>query len=155
MTELAEIVGEIPFQLGYLLPEIGDAESYVHALGVSAFERFDDAPVYEQTYHGVPVALRQNLVLGFRQGLNIKMIEVIEGRSAYSDVLDTKPVGGLFHVEWKVDDLEQATAAMLTAGHEPVQTGRFGERGGFLYFDTRRKHGFESVGGIQLLSIEA
>ena len=141
MSAFTEIVSEPPFQLGYVLPEIGDADSYMHALGVGAFERFDDAPIHSEIYRGQPVSPRQNLVLGFRQELNIELIEVIEGPSIYTDFLDSRPMGGLHHVGWRVADLGRAAAVMSAAGYEPVQTGRFGDGGGHLYFDTRVRLG--------------
>lgn len=52
MHALEEIVGNAPFQLGYIVPEIGDAGSFMHALGGSIFERFDDARIHSQTYRG-------------------------------------------------------------------------------------------------------
>ncbi len=130
-----------PFQLGYVLPEVGDVGGYMHALGVSVFERFDETLIHSLTYHGSPASPRQNLVLGFRLDLNVELIEVIEGPSIYMDFLDSNPLGGLHHVGFKVADIEAAAAAMYASGHEPIQAGRIGEGGGFLYFDTRSRMG--------------
>ena len=132
-----DILTRPPFQLGYVFPRASTGEAFMLSMGAGRFTRFDDAPVHSQTLNGVPMECRQNLAFGFLGDLNIELVEPIDGQNIYTQFLDGQPEGGLHHIAWKVEDIDDAMAAMRNAGLNEVQTGRFGAGTRFAYYDAR------------------
>jgi hypothetical protein len=70
-------------------------------------------------------------------GVQLELVQPVEGPSVYRDWLEEHGEG-LHHLNFLVDDVDQAVAALAKQGFPSMQGGKFGppeQRGAFNYVD--------------------
>lgn len=107
-------------QLGFVVADLDHAvRSWTQRFGVGPWTVFRNVAM-RGTYLGQPTTVTIDVALGYR---GEEQIEFIAARSAtpspYQDQAG-RPLEGLHHVAWIVDDLEGETAALESEGMTPV-----------------------------------
>lgn len=94
----------------------------------------------ETFYHGEPIDLDVDILIGFCGGIEIELIQVRnEVENIYSDIL-RKQNGGIHHLGFFINGYDSKLAGMRKSGVEPLQWGTLKTKGGavtrYVYFDT-------------------
>jgi catechol 2,3-dioxygenase-like lactoylglutathione lyase family enzyme len=115
------------------------AKNYWTILGIGPWSIFEwEAPlVYDRTYHGERAWARERIALAQVGDVQLELVQPVEGPSIYRDWLEEHGEG-LHHMNFLVDDVDQAVAALAEQGFPSMQSGRFGppeQRGAYNYVD--------------------
>jgi catechol 2,3-dioxygenase-like lactoylglutathione lyase family enzyme len=114
-------------QQGYVVPDVEESIAHWLARGVGPFF-LQDIRNFSGQYDGNPI--QADMRAGFAY-CGDQQIEVItpEGDhpSIYKDYLKTTPEGGLQHLAYWVDDVDEALADIAAKGHEFRVWQRYGE----------------------------
>jgi catechol 2,3-dioxygenase-like lactoylglutathione lyase family enzyme len=115
------------------------AENYWNILGIGpwAIYAWEYPPVYDRTYHGRTVWAREKIALAQVGKVQLELVQPVEGPSIYADWLNERGEG-LHHMNFLVDDVDQAVSVLTDQGFESLQGGKFGPReqkGAYNYVD--------------------
>ncbi|HWR91975.1 MAG TPA: VOC family protein, partial [Desulfobacterales bacterium] len=117
------------------------AENYWNILGIGPWAIFKwQAPlVYDRKYHGETVWAREKIALAQVGGVQLELVQPVEGPSIYRDWL--KEHGeGLHHMNFLVDDVDEACRILSVQGFPSLQSGKFGppeQKGAYNYVDIK------------------
>ena len=138
---MSRIFGEIR-QNGYVVRDIEAAiRHWTDVLGVGPFFYIEHPPIEDFRYHGEPSDADVSIALTNSGPLQIELIQQRNaGQSMYRDFLSAGNEG-LQHVAYWTTDFETDLDRCLTAGYTVGQSGRVGDRGRFVYFDTEAHPG--------------
>jgi len=116
------------------LPRI--AENYWSILGIGPWDiSMIEAPRTDRTYHGKPAWAREKMGLVQVGGVQLELLEPIEGDSIYQDFI-AEHGEGLHHLQFRSDDVDEAAEILAGEGFPTIQSGRGGppgKRGGYSY----------------------
>jgi methylmalonyl-CoA/ethylmalonyl-CoA epimerase len=124
---------------------VKDAESvarnYWDILGIGPWAIIEwEAPVvYDRRYHGKPVMAREKLAFAQAGGVQIELVQFVEGPSIYRDWLEERGEG-LHHLNFLVDDIDETADLLTKQGFPSLQSGRCGleeQKGGYNYIDIK------------------
>ena len=73
-------------------------------------------------------------------GIRFELIQPVEGKSIFTEFLE-KRGEGVHHLDYLVDDVDEATAVMAKKGFKPVFSGKYADGGAFAHFDTDKTGG--------------
>ena len=129
-------------QIGIVVRDVESvARNYWDILGIGPWAIIEwEAPaVYDRKYHGKPVMAKEKLAFAQAGGVQIELVQAVEGPSIYRDWLEERGEG-LHHLNFLVDDID-GTAEMLTRqGFPSLQSGKCGPeelKGGYNYIDIK------------------
>jgi catechol 2,3-dioxygenase-like lactoylglutathione lyase family enzyme len=117
------------------------AENYWNILGIGpwAIYKWEAPLVYDRKYHGRTVWAREKIALAQVGDVQLELVQPVEGPSIYQDWLDE--VGeGLHHMNFLVDDVDEAVEMLAMEGFPSMQSGRFEPReqkGAYNYIDIK------------------
>jgi len=126
------------------------AEDYWSILGIGPWDiSMLEAPKVDRTYHGKPAWAREKMGLVQVGGVQLELLEPVEGDSIYKDFL-TEHGEGLHHLQFRADDVDEAAEILAKEGFPTIQSGRAGpleKRGGYSYIYLEPLHAiWEPVG---------
>ncbi|WP_044873004.1 VOC family protein [Pseudomonas sp. LFM046] len=107
-------------QLGYLVDNLDQGmDRWVQRLGVGPWTAFRDV-VLDGRYRGEAVQVEMNVGLAYQGDVQIELIEVVQdSASPYRDA-QGRPLLGLHHIAWVVDDLDRELARLTSNGLQVV-----------------------------------
>jgi catechol 2,3-dioxygenase-like lactoylglutathione lyase family enzyme len=116
------------------------AENYWTIFGIGPWQIFNwEAPlVYDRKYRGKNAWAREKIALAQVGKVQLELVQPVDGPSIYRDWLDEHGEG-LHHMNFLVDDVDEAVAAMESDGFPSIQSGRFGppdQKGAYNYVET-------------------
>jgi catechol 2,3-dioxygenase-like lactoylglutathione lyase family enzyme len=117
------------------------AENYRTILGIGPWAIYNwEAPlVYSRKYRGQVAWAREKIALVQVGGVQLELVQPVEGPSIYADWL--KEHGeGLHHINFLVDDVDEAEAILAEQGFPSLQSGKFGpkeQKGAYDYIDIK------------------
>jgi methylmalonyl-CoA/ethylmalonyl-CoA epimerase len=128
-----------PEQLGFVVRSIDEAiPKYSEIYGVT-FPTIVVPEYFNRTYRGEKEDFRMKIALGRLGGLEVELIEHLEGRTVYRDFLE-RGGEGFHHLGVEVPDFDGAVRALQARGIAIIQSGeRTGAR--FAYMDTEKTFG--------------
>ncbi len=110
-------------QIGIVVKDIAkSAEFYQHTLGV-AFQVID-RPKETCQLHGKETSFRIKTALGNAAGLQIELIQILEGRTAHVEFMEAHGEG-IHHFGIYVEDLEKEIEACAREGIDLISRGEF------------------------------
>ena len=117
------------------------AENYWKILGIGPWAIFKwEAPlVYDRKYHGQAVWAREKIALAQVGNMQLELVQPVEGPSIYRDWLEEHGEG-LHHMNFLVDDVDEAAEVLAIEGFTSIQSGRFEPReqkGAYNYIDIK------------------
>jgi catechol 2,3-dioxygenase-like lactoylglutathione lyase family enzyme len=117
------------------------AKHYWNILGIGPWYIYDwEAPlVYDRKYHGQTVWAREKIALAQAGGVQLELVQPVEGPSIYRDWLEEHGEG-LHHLNFLVDDVDEAARTLAEQGFVSIQSGRFEpkeEKGAYNYIDIK------------------
>ena len=141
------VAAQRPTHIAFVIRELAPVSAYWAKLGFPAMSAGHAMPRAGHTYHGKPLALAFDV--GWQRHTQPYFEWIIPPQTPANCYADTlKAHGeGIHHLGFQVDDLAQTTAAYGKLGHQPVQTGGWGEdgkknSGRYAYMDT------DAIGGV-------
>ena len=113
--------------VGYVVEDLEAAiDRFVRTQGVGPFFVIEHVPFDEVTYTGEPAVYDHSSAFGGWGPITVELTEVHAVEPAgLADAL-VKPGGGVGHVAWVVDSIEEESANLEPAGIRPFHTGRIG-----------------------------
>jgi hypothetical protein len=134
---MSRIFGE-PRQNGYVVPDIAAAmDHWVEVLGIGPFFYFERVPIEDFRYRGEPSPIEVSIALANSGALQVELIQQRnDAPSMYRDFLERQPQGGLQHLAYWTNEFDTALERLPKSGYAIGQSGRIGQRGRFVYFDT-------------------
>nr|MDO8087805.1 VOC family protein [Candidatus Sigynarchaeum springense] len=110
-------------QIGILVKDISKAiDFYQHTLGISF--QVMDRPRETCQLHGKESSFRLKTALGNSAGMQIELIQVLEGRTAHVEFMEAHGEG-IHHFGLYVEDLEAEIAACAKDGIGVISSGEF------------------------------
>ena len=124
-------------QNGYVVRDIEAAlKHWTEVMGVGPFWYFERVPIEAFEYGGEPSPLEVSIALANSGALQIELIQQRnEAPSMYRDFLAAGQEG-LQHVAYWTGEFDQDLERALEAGFRIGQSGRIGEDGRFVYFES-------------------
>ena len=119
-------------------------ENYWSILGIGPWDiSMLEAPViFNRTYYGKPAWAREKMGLAQAGGVQLELLEPVEGDSIYQDFI-TEHGEGLHHLNFLVDDLDGTAEILAKEGFPTIQSGRVGspeDPSGYNYIDIKPLH---------------
>ena len=116
-------------------------ENYWNILGIGPWDIYPwEAPlVYDRTYHGKPAWGREKIAITTVGAVVIELCQPIDGDSIYQDFL-MEHGEGLHHLQFLVDNVDEATEILAKEGFPCLQSGHFGDNGAYSHIDIRPLH---------------
>lgn len=128
-------------QIGIVVRDVEQvARSYSEILGVGPWTVFEwEAPlVYSRTYQGEKIVSRERIATAQAGNLQLELLQPVVGPSIYRDWIEEHGEG-LHHLNFSVDDMDAAGAALAGHGSVCIASGKFrataGGESSFAYFD--------------------
>lgn len=120
------------------------AKNYWTILGIGPWAIFEwEAPlVYDRKYHGQAAWAREKIALAQVGNVQLELVQPVEGPSIYRDWIEEHGEG-LHHVNFLVDDVDEAAEILAREGFPSLQSGKFGRReqkGAYNYVETKPLH---------------
>ena len=117
------------------------AENYWKILGIGPWSIFDwESPlVYDRKYYGKATWAREKIALAQVGDVQLELVQPVDGDSIYQDWLDAHGEG-LHHLNFLVDDVDEAEAILAREGFPSIQSGKFGpkeQKGAYNYIDIK------------------
>ena len=131
--------------IAVVVRDIMQAVKHYSSVGIGPFESYP--PIREYVRVDVPdESAFYNLKIRVAQigPVSLQIIQPPEGRTIYGDFLENRGEG-VFHLGFRVDDIEKEEACLKKLGLEVLSSGRRADGSGFTYFDTA------AIGGVNLL----
>jgi catechol 2,3-dioxygenase-like lactoylglutathione lyase family enzyme len=132
-------------QVGIAVADIDSTvEAFWRILGIGPWSIYAwEAPtVYGRTYGGKPAWAREKTAKTMVGGLELELVQTVEGDSTYRDFI-AEHGEGLHHLKFLVDDVDEAAKILAEQGFASLQSGRFGaaeHRGAFNYIQIDPLH---------------
>lgn len=103
-------------QIGYLVADMdASIERWIAHMGVGPWTVFRNVAL-EGRYRGEQCTVRMDVGLAYQGGIQIELIKITnDGPSPYRDKAG-RPIAGIHHVAWIVDDLDAAVARATARG---------------------------------------
>ena len=106
------------------------AENFWKILGIGPWDVYDWEPplVYQRTYRGRPAWSRERIALVQVGGVQLELVQPVDGPSIYADWLEEHGEG-LHHFNFLVDsyeELHRAAQELAGQGFPSIQSGMFG-----------------------------
>lgn len=102
--------GEL-LQLGHVVTDMAAAIEHWTSRGVGPFYEMTHVPLPEQMYRGKPTDVDMSVSLSYSGAVQIELIvQHNEAPSLYRDFLEERPGGGLHHIAFLTEQLDQAVA---------------------------------------------
>ena len=116
------------------------AANYWNILGIGPWAIYDwESPlVYDRKYHGKKVWGREKIAVTQVGNVQLELVSPVEGPSIYGDWIEEHGEG-LHHLNFLVDDVDEAQRVLVEEGFVSLQSGKFEPRrlkGGYDYIDT-------------------
>lgn len=113
--------------IGYAVDDLqAGAEHFARALGAGPFFGMEHLEFDHVDYLGEPAVYDHSSAFGQCGPILIELTEVHDAQpQGFRDAL-VKPGGGVGHVAWLVESLEDEVARLQAAGHTPFHSGRTG-----------------------------
>jgi len=107
-------------QIGYLVDSVEQSmERWRQHLGVGPWTLFRNVSL-EGTYRGESVTVTMDVGLAYQGEVQIELIQVTnDAKSPYRDA-DDRPIRGMHHIAWVVDDFDQTLARLTATGLQTV-----------------------------------
>jgi catechol 2,3-dioxygenase-like lactoylglutathione lyase family enzyme len=120
------------------------AQNFWNILGIGPWEIYNWEPplVYDRKYHGQPGWARERIALVKVGGVQIELVQPVEGDSIYRDFL-LEQGEGLHHMNFLVDDVDETAATLTRQGFPSIQNGYYGygkQKSGFSYHPIKPLH---------------
>ena len=117
------------------------AENYWNILGIGPWAIFDwESPlVYDRRYRGEKAWAREKIALAQVGAVQLELVQPVDGPSIYRDFLVERGEG-LHHMNFLVDDVDEAKRILVEEGFPSLQSGKFGpkeQRGAYDYIDIK------------------
>ena len=130
-------------QLGFVVRDIEKTcKHYEAVFGTGPFSPVIDVDMDGALLRGTPVKTKIKVAFVQSGGVQIELIQPVEGTNVYTEFLETKGEG-IHHLGYQIDDIEAAKAAFSSKGLEPVFCRDMGVME-FAYYDTA------AAGGLML-----
>lgn len=144
------ITGELPkrlpvgflgklVQVSMVTRDIEKTIAGLRKLGIGPWRtyRFDRDTCLDLTYMGAPADFAFVNALADLPGFMWELIQPLEGKSIYTDFLETNGEG-LHHLLFDCNKIDWATqnAALVSAGYQCIQSGKWGGIVHFAYYST-------------------
>ena len=98
-------------QLGHVVPNLEDAIQYWLDRGVGPFYEMTHVRLAKQVYRGAPTDIDMGVALSYSGSLQIELIvEHNDAPSLYKDFLVEHPEGGLHHLAFITETMDEAIA---------------------------------------------
>ena len=111
-------------------------ENYWSILGIGPWDiSMLEAPRVKRTYYGKPAWAREKMGLVQVGGVQLELLEPVEGDSIYQDFI-TEHGEGLHHLQFRADDVDEAAEILSEESFPTIQSGRAGppgQKGGYNY----------------------
>ena len=119
-----------------VVPDIEAAQAFYESAGITGWREYP--PLVEYTELDVPdddafFAMKYRYTDA--PGLQLQLCEPNDGPSPQRKFLD-RTGGGVFHLGFVVDDVDEATEQVHALGMDTWMSGRRADRTGFTYFKT-------------------
>jgi methylmalonyl-CoA/ethylmalonyl-CoA epimerase len=126
-------------QIGIVVKDIEKAiDFYQNVLGIGPFNVIE-RPKETCTLHGECSEFRIKTALAMGAGIQIELIQVLEGKTAHTEFLELYGPG-IHHFGYYVDDLEEEMKKCESYGIKPIAIGEFmGTK--WAYMDTQQISG--------------
>jgi hypothetical protein len=133
---MSRIFGEVR-QNGYVVRDIEAAmRHWTEVLGVGPFFYIENPPIEDFRYRGEPSPLEVSIALANSGSLQIELIQRRnDASSMYRDFIEAGHLG-LQHIAYWTETMDVELERLEKAGFEIGQSGRIGEKGRFVYYDT-------------------
>jgi catechol 2,3-dioxygenase-like lactoylglutathione lyase family enzyme len=117
------------------------AKNYWDILGIGpwAIYEWETPQVYDRTYRGEKVWAREKIALVQVGGVQLELVQPVDGPSIYRDWLEEHGEG-IHHMNFLVDDLDEVSAVLTNEGFPLIQSGKVGppaEKNAYAYFDIK------------------
>ena len=117
------------------------AEDYWNILGIGPWSIFawESPLVYDRKYHGKTVSAREKIALAQVGGVQLELVQPVEGPSIYADWIEQHGEG-LHHLNFLVDDVDETEAILAEEGFASMQSGKFGpkdQKGAYNYIEIK------------------
>ena len=107
-------------QLGFVTENLSHAvQSWTDRFGVGPWTLYRNVTLNGE-YQGQPTTVVMNVALGYRGEEQIEFIEVLSTSPSPYQNSQGKPLAGLHHVAWIVEDLDAVAAEFEATGLVPV-----------------------------------
>jgi methylmalonyl-CoA/ethylmalonyl-CoA epimerase len=127
-------------QLGFVVRDIEKTcKHYEAVFGTGPFSPVIDVDMDGALLRGTPVKTKIKVAFVQSGGVQIELIQPVEGHNVYTEFLETKGEG-IHHLGYQIDDIEAAKAAFRSKGLEPVFCRDMGVME-FAYYDTAEAGG--------------
>ena len=131
--------------IAVVVRDLTQAVKHYSSVGIGPFESYPPIRDYvrvnvpdESAFYDLQIRVAQ---IG---PVSLQIIQPPEGRTIYGDFLESRGEG-VFHLGFRVDDIEKEETYVKQLGLEVLSSGRRTDGSGFTYFDTA------AIGGIHLL----
>jgi catechol 2,3-dioxygenase-like lactoylglutathione lyase family enzyme len=124
-------------QNGYVVRDVEAAmRHWTEVLGVGPFFYFERVPMEDFRYRGTPSPLEVSIAVANSGSLQIELIQQRnDAPSMYRDFTDAG-LEGLQHIAYWTEAFDADLARLEADGFRVGQSGRIGEGGRFVYFET-------------------
>lgn len=138
---MSRFFGEIR-QAGYVVRDIEAAMDYwSRVLGVGPWFYNERVPIEEYRYRGEAYDVHNSVALANSGSLQVELIQTRnDAPSMYRDFLAAGHTG-LQHNAYWTTDFDADLARLRERGFEVAMSGKVGEKGRFVYFDTETHPG--------------
>lgn len=127
-------------QIGIVVPDMDKAiKFYEEVMGIGPFNVLPREPETCEL-HGKQTNFQLKTGFAFLSGLQLELIQVLEGTSAHSEFLEKNPHGGMHHVAIYVEDLENEIQKYSDAGVIIIARGEY-MRTKWAYLDSTEQSG--------------
>ncbi len=118
------------------------AENIWKVLGIGPWSLYnwEEPLVYDRTYHGKPVWTRERIALAQVGGVQLELVQPVDGPSIYRDWIEEHGEG-LHHINYLVDsalEFDRHVTDLTQLGFTSIQSGKFGspeKKYAYNYFD--------------------
>ena len=113
--------------VGYVVEDLGrDVPRFVAATGAGPFYALEHIVFDEVTYRGEPASYDHSSAFGAWGPLIVELTQVYDAQPAGLRDSLVEPGGGVGHVAWLADSLDDETARLAALGITPFHAGRTG-----------------------------
>jgi len=117
------------------------AGDYWNILGIGPWAIYNwEAPlVYDRKYYGKTAWARERIALAQVGKVQLELVQPVEGPSIYRDWIDQHGEG-LHHLNFLVDDVDEAEKILAQEGFPSIQSGKFGpkeQKGAYNYIEIK------------------
>jgi methylmalonyl-CoA/ethylmalonyl-CoA epimerase len=113
--------------VGYVVEDLGrDVPRFAAATGAGPFYAMEHIVFAEVTYRGEPATYDHSSAFGAWGPLIVELTQVHDAQPAGLRDSLVRPGGGVGHVAWLADSLDEETARLAALGITPFHAGRTG-----------------------------